>query len=106
MARFRRHSLKFDESQNRFVSRMDPKVETAFNWFWYYQIPIWTYFNKIKGDVMSIRGETSDFVPPGLVRDMRRVKPDLATLEVAGVGHMPMLTSHLEISALTSFLKI
>ena len=85
---------------------MDPKVETAFNWFWYYQIPIWTYFNKIKGDVLSIRGETSDFVPPELVRDMRRAKPDLATLEVAGVGHMPMLMSDPEIAALTSFLKI
>ena len=100
------NSLKFDESQNRFVSRMDPKVETAFNWFWYYQIPIWTYFNKIKGEILSIRGETSDFVPPELVRHMRRVKPDLATLEVAGVGHMPMLMSDPEISALTSFLKI
>jgi pimeloyl-ACP methyl ester carboxylesterase len=100
------HSLRFDESREHFISRMDPKVATAFNWLWYYQIPLWTYFRKIGAPVMSIRGETSDFVPKSLVRDMRKALPGLETLEVQGAGHMPMLMSADEISAVASFLKI
>jgi pimeloyl-ACP methyl ester carboxylesterase len=99
------NSLKFDEGQGCFVSRMDPKVVTAFNWLWYYQIPVWTYFRNIKAQVMSIRGENSDFAPRGMISEMRRAQPDLATFEVPGVGHMPMLMTDAEISALEAFLK-
>ena len=54
---------------------------------------------------MSIRGETSDFVPGELVCAMRRRKSDLVTHVVSGVGHMPMLMSAPEIEAVKSFLS-
>ncbi len=100
------HSLRQDENNGLYRSHMDPKVATAFTWFWYYQIPLWTYFRKIKAPVLSIRGELSDFLPRDLVRDMRRSLPALATHEVPGAGHMPMLMSPGEIEAISSFLTI
>ena len=99
------HSLRFDEKREYYIGRMDPKGATAFNWLWYYQMPLWTYFRKIVAPVMSIRGEQSDFVPKALVRDMRRAQPALESIEVPGAGHMPMLMSADEISAISSFVK-
>ena len=103
---FVEHSLRLDEKTGRYIGRMDPKVATAFNWLWYYQIPLWTYFSAIEGNVMSIRGEQSDFVPREIVRDMRRRQPNLVTHEVPGAGHMPMLMSAPEIEAISAFLKM
>jgi len=100
------HSLTYDENKKRYASRMDPKVATAFNMLWYYQIPLWNYFRAVHAPVMSIRGEFSDFVPRHLVQAMQKVKPDLTTFQTPGVGHMPMLMSQPEIDAIQSFLKL
>lgn len=41
--------------------------------------------------VLSIRGELSDILSPAGVDHMRALKPDLEAVEVARVGHAPML---------------
>jgi len=100
------HSLTYDEGKKRYASRMDPKVATAFNMLWYYQIPLWNYFRAIRAPVMSIRGEFSDFAPRTLVLAMQKIKPDLTTYETPGAGHMPMLMSDGEVDAIKRFLEI
>ena len=54
--------------------------------------------------ILAIHGAESDFVPERLIREMKRRRPQMASHEVAGTGHMPMLMSAGEIDAIICFL--
>ncbi|MEQ1618176.1 MAG: alpha/beta hydrolase [Terricaulis sp.] len=44
-----------------------------------------------KKPVLSVRGAISDLLSPATVAEMRALKPDLDAVEVANIGHAPML---------------
>lgn len=49
-------------------------------------------FNALAGKpVLVVRGALSDLLTPAIVAEMRALRPDLATVDVADVGHTPML---------------
>jgi pimeloyl-ACP methyl ester carboxylesterase len=53
---------------------------------------------------LLIRGALSDLILPEHVAAMRGLKPDLAFVEVANVGHAPMLDEPEAMEAIVSFL--
>jgi hypothetical protein len=40
---------------------------------------------------MTIRGENSDLLAADTLRQMQALRPDMATLAIAGEGHAPVL---------------
>jgi pimeloyl-ACP methyl ester carboxylesterase len=101
---FTLHSVRKDEERG-YVARLDPKVVTAYNWLFYYQMGLWSYWDQLKIRILAIHGEESDFMPPYLIDAMKRRAPQLETVPIAGVGHMPMLMSAGEIGAVRAFLQ-
>ena len=104
-----RHFTKFGlraDDKGRQVSVLDPKVVTAYGWLWYYQMTLWNYWDEIRVPILAVRGAQSDFVPPFLIKEMKRRAPHMSTYEVADTGHMPMLMSQEEIDAVERFLTI
>jgi pimeloyl-ACP methyl ester carboxylesterase len=99
-----RHSVRWDLEEERYIALVDPKVMKAFRWLLYYQMTLWNYWRNIKVPMMTLRGVESDFLPSGLVKEMRRQSPQLVVHDVEGVGHMPMLMKRDEIEAVSSFL--
>jgi pimeloyl-ACP methyl ester carboxylesterase len=99
------HGLREDKERGGYVVRIDPKVVTAYNLLFYYQMTLWNYWGRMRMPILAIYGEDSDFVPPHLIRTMKRSTPQLKTHPVAGTGHMPMLMSAGEISAIKTFLQ-
>lgn len=95
----------FRQEDGRLLALLDPKVRFAFQWYFYYQMSMWSYWEKLSGPVMLVHGAQSDFVPAGLVRTMRRTVPQLRTHEVAQTGHMPSLMTDQEVSAIRSFMQ-
>lgn len=99
------HSVRQDEKTGRYVSLTDPKVGTAYRWFWTYGTSIWTSWEALGMPVLALHGTRSDFVPPDLLRRMKARLPHLQTFEVADTGHMPMLMRDGEVEAIVSFLQ-
>jgi pimeloyl-ACP methyl ester carboxylesterase len=57
-----------------------------------------------KVPVLVVRGETSDILSRDGLDAMRRVKPDLESVEVPGIGHAPTLEEHEAWDAIAAFL--
>lgn len=100
---FTLHSVREDR-QGGYIAHLDPKVITAYNWLFYYQMTLWKYWDRLRIPILAIYGEESDFMPAHLVAAMKRRAPQLRTFPVAGVGHMPMLMSDEEIAAVGALL--
>lgn len=97
------HSVK--RVGDHLVPLMDPNVRVAFQWFFYYHMTMWNYWEKLSGPLMLVHGAQSDFVPASLLHTMRRAAPQLHTHEVAETGHMPSLMTGPEIAAIRAFLQ-
>jgi pimeloyl-ACP methyl ester carboxylesterase len=102
---FTLHGVREDR-QAGYVAHLDPKVITAYNWLFYYQMTLWNYWDRLGIPILTIHGEESDFMPAHLVTAMKRRAPQLRSFPVAGVGHMPMLMSYEEIAAVRAFLEV
>ena len=57
-----------------------------------------------KRPVLLLRGEISDIVSRPIAERMKRKAPGMALVEVAGVGHAPMLTEPDAVAAIDRFL--
>jgi len=55
--------------------------------------------------VLVVRGADSDILTPVGVAAMRRIKPDLAVVEVPGFGHAPTLSEPEAMRAIKAFLR-
>jgi pimeloyl-ACP methyl ester carboxylesterase len=77
--------LDYDPDINVPIKAAGPKALTP---------NLWPYFRKLikHRQVMLIRGEISDLLDAGIAAKMRKAAPDMAYVEVEGVGHAPMLT--------------
>jgi pimeloyl-ACP methyl ester carboxylesterase len=98
------HSVRLDLERDRYVLLLDPSVRTAFNLFWYYRMSLWRYWRAIRAPLLLVHGDQSDFMPAGLVDDMRRSQPQMLAYRVAGAGHMPSLMQPDQIEAVATFL--
>jgi pimeloyl-ACP methyl ester carboxylesterase len=99
------HGVREDVNLGCYVSRTDSKIATAYQWLLYYRMTLWSYWEQIDAPVLVVHGERSDFMPPHLLRAMRRSAPQMQIHGVPGAGHMPMLMSAAEIAAVSGFLQ-
>lgn len=94
----------FREEDGRFVSRLDPKVRLAYQWFLYYRMSMWNYWRKLDKPVLLVHGAKSDFLPAATVRRMQDAVPHMRTFLVPEAGHMPSLMVDDQIEAIRSFI--
>ncbi|HEV7478096.1 MAG TPA: alpha/beta hydrolase, partial [Burkholderiales bacterium] len=67
-------------------------------------IDLWNIWGKVACPTLVLRGAESDVLPPSILREMKERKPDMESIEFAGVGHAPALMSDDQISAVKRFL--
>ena len=67
-------------------------------------IDLWNIWSKIACPTLVLRGAESDVLRPITLREMKERKPDMESVEFAGVGHAPALVSADQISAVKRFL--
>lgn len=82
------------EENGRPVLAYDPDISRPIRESQSAAVPpdLWPLFDSMAGlPLMVIRGQTSDILETDCVEEMRRRRPDLVYLEVAGVGHAPLL---------------
>jgi len=67
---------------------------------------LWPYFGRLArhAPLLLVRGETSDLLDPAIAEKMRRKARTMAYVEVAGVGHAPMLDEPEAKAAILAFL--
>ena len=69
---------------------------------------LWPYFDRLAADgrpLLLIRGQHSDLLTPETAAAMRARAPQMAYVEIPGVGHAPMLTEPAAQAALAAFLE-
>jgi pimeloyl-ACP methyl ester carboxylesterase len=97
----------FEEKDGSFRTRYDPKLATFLKGIDMTrpQPTLWNQFDALASvPVMVIRGENSDILSTETVEAMRERRPDLATLDVAGQGHAPLLEDDQTIAEIKSFI--
>jgi pimeloyl-ACP methyl ester carboxylesterase len=68
---------------------------------------LWPLLSELgKAPLATIRGATSDILSPGIAEHMRLAAPDMAYVEVEGVGHAPMLDEPQALAAIDALLRI
>jgi pimeloyl-ACP methyl ester carboxylesterase len=103
----------FKEKDGRLVLDYDPAIARAFA-----PAPpspdeppapppdLWPLFKGLAGrPLLTLRGELSDLLSPGILSRMREAAPDMAVAEVPGVGHAPMLDEPEALKAIDAFLE-
>jgi pimeloyl-ACP methyl ester carboxylesterase len=70
-------------------------------------VDLWPMFKGLASGrpLHAIRGATSDLLSPGIAARMREAAPDMAYVEVAGVGHAPMLDEPEALAAIDALLQ-
>ena len=101
VADFAKWNVRLSDS-GLFVWKMDPAVRTM-------SAPAssedpWDSFRKIKCPVLVLRGAESDVLSAATAKRMTEEIDDCTVVEVAGVGHAPLLDEQEAAAALESFL--
>jgi len=86
-----RHSIAWDETEERFAMLCDPGIVRAFRNPWHYSIDLWKYWKAIRVPILVVRGEDSDLLPPDLADRMERLNPLVTIRTFADCGHAPPL---------------
>jgi pimeloyl-ACP methyl ester carboxylesterase len=84
----------YRDEDGRPVADFDPAIAAAFASLDLAQplATLWPQFDAFAGiPLMAVRGETSLLLTRETFSEMRRRRPDMAAIEVAGQGHPPML---------------
>lgn len=67
-------------------------------------VDLWALWDRVTCPVLAIRGGISDLLTAEVAAEMSRRGPQARVVEVAGVGHAPMLMSDDEIATIRAFL--
>ncbi|MCE3232889.1 MAG: alpha/beta hydrolase [Rickettsiaceae bacterium] len=62
------------------------------------------FWNAVRCPVLVLRGELSDILLPGTVEKMKVSNPQVAVIELPGVGHAPMLMEERQITLVKEWL--
>ncbi|MFQ5783467.1 MAG: alpha/beta fold hydrolase [Alphaproteobacteria bacterium] len=94
-----------EEADGRLRSDFDPAIAKAFGRAPDAGPDSWRLFGALRRvPALAIRGGESDILSAATVERMAGVKPDLARITVAGVGHAPLLEEPECLSAIDDFL--
>ncbi|MGH8709349.1 MAG: alpha/beta fold hydrolase [Burkholderiales bacterium] len=109
-----RHSVKRREEDGRWYLRFDPAIgqwnaqsdpELPIGPTFLRGIDLWTVWNAVSCPALVLRGAESEVLLAGTVEEMRRRKPEMQSVEFAGVGHAPALFDGKQIDAVRGFLR-
>lgn len=84
--------------------RYDPDISSGFQPEKWNDIDLWKYWDKLNLPILVIRGERSEILTTELVQKMQQHVPTANVIELAGVGHAPMLMSTEQIRMVSDFL--
>ena len=100
-----RHSVAWNEAQQRYVILCDPKIAKAFKSPWQYSLDLWKYWRAIDIPILVLRGTESDLLPPDLTVTMKERNPGMALREFRHIGHAPTLMTSDQIEVVSEFLE-
>jgi pimeloyl-ACP methyl ester carboxylesterase len=105
--RFARRAIR--EGADGFELDYDPAIAEALQGN-RYKAPAflaWSLYRRLarRRPVLVVRGALSDLLSPAILARMKRNAPSIRTVEVAGVGHAPMLVEPEARTALRQFLE-
>jgi pimeloyl-ACP methyl ester carboxylesterase len=97
------YALRYDPALNRaFHGHRDPELPPGPDFL--RGVDLWSTWDQVACPVLVLRGETSEVLERATVAEMKRRKPDVESVEFAGVGHAPALMSADQIEAVRAFL--
>jgi pimeloyl-ACP methyl ester carboxylesterase len=69
-------------------------------------LDLWALWKSVAHlPILAVRGGVSDVLSPETFARMKRTDPDLAQIELPGVGHTPSLEEPASIEAIDEFLR-
>ncbi|MDT8364505.1 MAG: alpha/beta hydrolase [Nitrosomonas sp.] len=102
-----RHLAKYSAQENADGSiglRYDPAISICFRPDIVKDIDLWAHWDQLAIPVMVLRGKESDILPTQLADEMKKRHPDTEIVELAGVGHAPLLINPGQIQIARNFL--
>ena len=87
-----------------FGYRYDPAISSGFRPDHLKDIDLWAYWNRLDLPVLVLRGEKSTVLTPETASEMQLRQPDVQIIELAGIGHAPMLMDTDQIDLVRNYL--
>ncbi len=97
------HSARRDAA-GRFRLHYDSRIREPFRQRALTDIELWDGFAQLTAPVLVLRGADSPILPPAVVAEMQRRRPDLRVVTWAGVGHAPALMAPDQLAPVVAFL--
>jgi pimeloyl-ACP methyl ester carboxylesterase len=107
------HSVR-EQEDGSLALRYDPGIGRAFQGHRDPELPlgpdfmrgvdVWSTWEQVTCPQLVLRGETSEVLTRETVEEMKRRKPEVESVEFAGIGHAPALMSEDQIEAVRAFL--
>jgi len=99
------HSVAWSVEGRCFKSLCDPNIAHAFRNPWHYSVDLWKYWDAIDIPILVVRGQQSDLLPEGVLKDMMRRNGNVSVHTVQDCGHAPALIVDDQIEVVTKFLN-
>lgn len=100
---FTEHSVR-QLPDGRLTTSFDPNVANAVHKFWFMDINLWNFWEKIQCPVLTLRGELSDVLSQKTADQMRTTGPKSTVHVIKGCGHTPMLMTQDQINLIDNWL--
>ena len=99
------HSVAWSVEGRCFRPLCDPNIAHAFRNPWHYSVDLWKYWDAIDVPILVIRGQQSDLLSEGVLKDMMRRNRNVRVQIIADCGHAPALIADEQIKVVTRFLS-
>lgn len=97
-----RHNLE-QLKDGTWTTRADPNITATFSsWFW--NLTLWTYWDRIDCPTLVLRGAESDLLLARTAEEMSARGPMAKVIEIPRCGHAPALLSEDEIASVLGWL--
>ncbi|MBK6866346.1 MAG: alpha/beta hydrolase [Ideonella sp.] len=98
------YSLKPSADRPGVELRHDPAIARTFRQWQYFNVDLWSTWQRIDCPVRVLRGAESDFLSRATAQRMAASRPCASTVEFEGCGHVPSLMRADQLAAALEFL--
>lgn len=84
--------------------RYDPAISSGFRSSNLRDIDLWAYWDRLDLPILVLRGEKSEVLTPEIASEMQLRRINVKVVELAGIGHAPMLMDAEQINLARNFL--
>jgi len=84
--------------------RYDPAISSGFHASKLKDLDFWSYWNRLDLPILVLKGGKSSVLTSETVRKMQLHQPDMTIIELADIGHAPMLMGVEQINLVRDFL--